>query len=150
MLNIEDKSYKPTISEIFHFVQLPLFQELYEYMLRKYQANVSIEYSGDKSLLGWNVKYKKAGRTLCTVYPRKGHFPLLLVVGRKEKEQTEEWLPELSEEFRQIFLNTKEGMGQRWLLFDFFERTQALDDALKIIDLRKNSSKSKESQKSPM
>ena len=84
MRGLEDKNRKPDIDELSRFVQNPLFDELCRYMDSEYQAIRCIEYSGDKVLLGWNLKFKKAGRTLCTVYPRPGHFPMLLIVGRKE------------------------------------------------------------------
>ena len=137
MTDIEDKTRQPSVEELCQYVGNPLFDELCAEMEREYAAVKSVEYSGDKILLGWNLKFKKAGRTLCTVYPRKGHFPMLLIVGRKEKERTEALLPSLSEEFQSIYSATQEGMGQRWLLLEFSTRTQLYDDALKIIRLRR-------------
>ena len=139
MIDIDDKSYQPNIEEISNFVDNALFDELCRYMDREYQALVKIEYSGDKVLLGWNLKFKKAGRTLCTVYPRRGHFPMLLVVGPKEKLRAEALLPELSCEFQAIYNNTQEGMGQRWLLFDFQTHTEVFEDALQLIRIRRQS-----------
>lgn len=139
MIDIEDKNYQPTAAELCEFVGNPLFDELCSYMDSEYDALRKIEYSGDKVLLGWNLKFKKAGRTLCTVYPRKGRFPMLLIVGRKEKERVEALLPTLSDEFRKIYNSTQEGMGQRWLLLDFSDHTDAYDDALKVIRIRRES-----------
>ena len=139
MINIEDKSYQPSIPEISEYICNPLFDELYSYMNKQYNAICKVEYSGDNILLGWNVKFSKAGRTLCRIYPRKGHFPMLLIVGMKEKERVEELLPSLSEGFKNIYLNTKEGMGQRWMIFDFTEHDDIYDDVLKIIRIRRES-----------
>ena len=36
---------------------------------------------------GWNVKFKKSGKTLCTVYPRENYFTVIVVIGKKEKEK---------------------------------------------------------------
>ena len=33
---------------------------------------------------GWNVKFKKAGKTLCTLYPRELFFTVMVVVGKRE------------------------------------------------------------------
>ena len=33
---------------------------------------------------GWNVKYKKSGKALCTLYPKQGYFQALVVIGAKE------------------------------------------------------------------
>lgn len=139
MIDITDQLYVPNAEELACYVDNPLFDELCREMERAYQARQSIEFSGDKVLLGWNLKFKKAGRTLCTVYPRKGHFPMLLVVGRKEKARVEALLPGLSDAFRDIYANTQEGMGQRWLLLDFASRTPLYDDALSVIRIRRES-----------
>ncbi len=139
MIDINNKSYQPNISEIIEYISNSLFEELYTYMSEKYNALCKIEYSCDKVLLGWNVKFTKAGRTLCRIYPRKSFFPMLLIVGKKEKERVEELLPSLSEEFRNIYHNTKEGMGQRWMIFEFSEHNDVYEDALKIIQIRRES-----------
>lgn len=75
MTDIEDKAYKPSFSELSEYTGCAAFNELHRYMEEKYQALCSIEYSGDKVLLGWNAKYKKAGRTLCTGLSAAGPFP---------------------------------------------------------------------------
>lgn len=137
MIDINDKTRIPTADELTEYVGIPLFGELCAYMKEEYKALFKIEYSGDNVLSGWNLKFKKNGRTLCTVYPRKGHFRLLLVIGNKEKQRTDELLASLSEEFCDIYTNTREGMGQRWLIFDFSCRTVLFDDVLKIVRLRR-------------
>lgn len=139
MIDIENKSCQPSAAQLDAFVGVPLFGELCRYMASEYQVLYKIEYSGDKLLLGWNLKFKKAGRTLCTVYPRPGHFFMLLVVGQKEKERVEALLPTLCEEFRSIYRNTREGMGQRWLLLTFSSHTELYEDALKVIRIRRES-----------
>nr|WP_305115698.1 DUF3788 family protein [uncultured Acetatifactor sp.] len=32
---------------------------------------------------------KKAGRTLCTIYPREGYFTVMVVIGTREKDAAE-------------------------------------------------------------
>ena len=139
MLDIEDRAYQPSAAEIGAFVGNGLFDELCRCMADEYQALCKIEYSGDRVLPGWNMKFKKAGRALCTVYPRKGRFSLLLVVGQREKQRVEALLPGLSEAFRETYRNTPEGMGQRWLLFDFDARSALYDDVLRVIRIRRTS-----------
>jgi AraC family transcriptional regulator len=139
MINIEDSSYAPNMSEISEMVANETFDELYRYMISEYQALMKIEYSREAAFKGWNVKYRKSGRTLCTVYPRSGHFMLLLVVGQKEKQRVEDLLPEMSEEFRNAYNRTQEWMGQRWMMFDISVHTALLDDILKVVRIRRES-----------
>ena len=137
MIDVENKAYPPTLAELDAYVSNPLFGDLCRRMEDEHQALCKIEYSGDKVLLGWNVKFKKAGRTLCTVYPRRGHFPMLLVVGQREKPAVEALLPRLSSEFQALYHATQEGMGQRWLLLDFAAPSPLYDDALTVIRIRR-------------
>ena len=139
MLDIEDRSYMPDMAELAAYVGNPRFDELCRRMADGYKALHTIEYSGDKVLLGWNVKFSKAGRTLCRAYPRRGHFPMLLVVGRKETDRVEALLPSFSHAFQSIYNGTQEGMGQRWLLLDVGEDDALLDDACEIVRIRRES-----------
>lgn len=139
MLDITDKSYKPDIYELGNYVENPLFMKLFDFLSAEYGARCDIAYSGDNVLLGWNVKLYKSGRTLCRLYPRKNYFSVLVVVGRKEKERAEALLPQMSDEMRGIYESTKEGMEQRWLVFDIHEDDDLFRDFLKLVEIRRNS-----------
>ncbi|MDD3919741.1 MAG: DUF3788 domain-containing protein [Eubacteriales bacterium] len=139
MIEITDKTHQPSIEEIKEYIDNPLFTALYRHMQEAYQANVSVEYSGDKVLLGWNVKFYKAGRTLLRLYPKRGLFNVLVVIGKKEKERAEAILPELSCEGRKVYETTQEGMGQRWLLFTVSTKDGVYNDVLRLVEIRRNS-----------
>ena len=82
---------------------------------------------------------KKAGKTLCTIYPRKNYFIVMVVIGKKEKEQTQLILHELSDSIQEIYHNTKEGNNQRWLMIDLKDNDEVYKDTLRLIDIRSNS-----------
>ncbi len=81
-------------------------------MDEEYKAVCRIEYSKDVWARGWNVKFKKAGKSLCVVYPKEKYFTVLVVVGNKERERVENLLPQMSEEIRELYQTTKRGMGR--------------------------------------
>ncbi len=139
MIDIQDNNYKPNIQEISEFIGNPLFDELYDFLDTQFKSLVSTEFSKDSNLFGWNVKFHKAGRTLCRLYPRSGYFTMLLVVGGKEKERVESVLPQMSDTMREIYENTREGMGQRWLLIDLNEADELYSDVQKLIRIRRES-----------
>ena len=139
MIDIEDKSYPPTLAEIDAYIGNPLFGDLLRHMEETYRPRINIPYSGDTVLLGWNVQFQRAGRALCRVYPRKGFFPMLLVVEPKEKQRVEALLPSLGREFAEVYRSTKEGMGQRWLLIDLFAPGALYEDAKRVIRIRSES-----------
>ena len=139
MINIKDINYAPNISEISGYIKNPIFDEFYQYMNDKYKADCKIEYSEDVWARGWNVKLRKAGKSLCVIYPKEQYFTLLIVVGSKEKNKVEELLPQLSKEIQDIYQNTKEGNGQRCLMIDLHNDDSLYQDALNLIHIRRES-----------
>lgn len=85
---------------------------------------------------GWNVKYKKAGRTLCTLYPMEGFFIALIVIGERERLEIEFALPLFTEHFVRLYHDTKCGMGQKWLMIRVTDEV-ILDDVKQCIAIRR-------------
>lgn len=139
MIDITDKTYQPTVEEIDEFIGNPLFSALCSHLETKYKALTSIDYSGEKAFLGWNMSFRKAGKTLIRLYPNKLFFKILIVIGRKEKERTEQMLPDMSFSMREIYLNTQEFMGQKWLMLDLYEDNALYHDVLNLIEIRRTS-----------
>lgn len=139
MIDIKDISHAPSLEEIGNYIGLPLFDKFCQYIDTEYKAIRKIEYSKDVWARGWNVKFKKSGKSLCVVYPRNGYFTVLVVVGNKEKERVENQLPHLSKEIQELYQNTKEGNGQRWLMIDVQSDDCVYRDVLQLICIRRAS-----------
>lgn len=139
MIDIKDMGYSPSIAEIGDSIGLPLFEVFCGYMDEEYQAVRKIEYSKDVWARGWNVKFRKAGKSLCVVYPKNKYFTVLVVVSNKEKERVENMLPYLSGELQELYRNTKEGNGQRWLMIDLYSDDEVYQDVLQLIRIRRES-----------
>lgn len=136
MIDLQDKNYSPVLEEIGEYIRNPLFQEFYSELKETFQCREKIEFSSCSWERGWNIKFKKSGKTLCTIYPRENYFTAMLVVGRKEKEPFEAILPECSTEMQEIYRQTKEGNGQRWLMLDLQDKGGLYRDALRLAALR--------------
>ncbi len=139
MLSITDPNNIPSLPEIDYFIGNPLFEKLYTFLCITCGASYSFAFSGDQNLPGWNVRFHKSGRTLCRLYPRAGCFQLLIVIGRKEKERVEAMLLQMSPQMQQIYHDTKEGMGQRWLLLELQAPDTFYADAEALIRIRRES-----------
>lgn len=116
MLDLQDKNYCPTLEEIGQYVRNPVFSQFCSEVKNIYQCREKIEFSSCSWEKGWNIKFKKAGKTLCTVYPRELYFTVLFVVGGKEKESVEAILPECAKELQDLYCQTQEGNGQLSLI----------------------------------
>jgi AraC family transcriptional regulator len=139
MIDIKDMNYEPNMDDISNYIGNPLFDEFNKYMNEEYKVNGKIEYSKDVWARGWNIKFKKSGKALCVVYPEDQYFTTLVVVGNKEKERVEKLLVQLSEKMQNIYHNTKEGNGQRWLMVDVNANDDVYQDILKLIRIRRES-----------
>ena len=85
---------------------------------------------------GWNVKFKKSGKALCTVYPRESYFTAMVVVGQKEKGAVEAALPSCAAALQELYARTREGNGQRWLMIDLEDRDGLYRDVFRLMDIR--------------
>lgn len=137
---IKDINYMPTLDEISNYTGISLFNELCRHMDDTYKAICKIEYSKDVYAQGWNVKFRKSGKSLCVIYPKKDYLTVLVVVSSKEKETVERILPSLSVELQNLYHSTKEGNGQRWLMIDVYSHDSVYEDILKLIQIRRQTS----------
>ncbi len=138
MIDLQNKSICPTIEEIGEYVRTPVFMQFCSEIKNTHQCKEKIEYSSCSWEKGWNIKFKKSGKTLCTIYPREGYFTVMIVVGAKEKPLTEAILPECTKELQNIYHQTKEGNGQRWLMIDLEEQGSLYHELLQLIQIRMN------------
>lgn len=139
MIDLQDKNICPTIEEIEEYVRNPVFTLFCSEIKDTYQCNEKIEYSSCSWEKGWNIKFKKAGKTLCTIYPREYYFTVMVVVGTKEKASVEEMLPECTVELQSIYHQTQEGNGQRWLMIDLKDKEDLYYDVLRLVQIRRTS-----------
>ncbi len=137
MIDLQDRSHCPTLKEIAAYVNNPVFDEFCTQIKETYHSKEKIEFSSCSWEPGWNIKFKKAGKNLCTVYPRESFFTVLAVVGQKEKEAVESILPDCSAQLQETYRLTKEGNGQRWLMIDLENRDSLFQDALRLIEIRR-------------
>lgn len=136
MIDLQNKDHCPTIEEVGGYVRNPVFSQFCAELMETYACREKIEYSKCSMASGWNLKFKKSGKSLCTIYPREQYFTVLLVVGRKEREPFEAMLPDCTPVLRDMYTRTKEGCGQRWLMIDLENRDELYRDVLRGIALR--------------
>ncbi len=76
---------------------------------------------------GWNVRYRKNGKSLITLLPEKGAFTTLVVLGREESEKALSMQDELSPKMHELIENTKQLHDGRWLWIRLFQIKDAED-----------------------
>lgn len=139
MIDLHERNICPDLEEIGSYIQNPLFSKFCSTIMDRYQCKEKIEFSSCSWEHGWNIKFKKSGKTLCTIYPREAYFTVLLIVGQKEKESVESILAGCTDTLQEIYRQTKEGNGQKWLMIDLEDEDSLYYDVLRLIEIRKTS-----------
>lgn len=130
-----EKSNRPDLQAISSYIGSPLWDDLRAHLERTYGVLPTQEHSICSGAAGWNLKYKKSGRALCTLYPAQGFFTCLVSIGRKEATEAELLLPTCTETVQQLYWNTRLFNGGRWLMIEVTSPAIA-QDAKALIALR--------------
>lgn len=125
----------PTWEAMDAFIGNPLWGDLNAYLQHAYATGPKVAYSCCTWQPGWNVKYQKSGKSLCTLYPMPGFFMALVVVGPKEMTEAELCMPLCSAYTQALFAHTEVFMGGKWLMMHV-TGADVLDDARRLIALR--------------
>lgn len=126
---------QPTMNEIGAYVGSPLWSELCSYIETAYGVQPSIEYSKCAQAMGWNVKYKKSGKALCTLYPGEGSFTALVAVGQKIAPEAEALLGGFDPGVQKTYWSAGMLCGTRWLMLDVVSPA-VLSDIKQLLALR--------------
>lgn len=130
-----NENNQPTLEEFQDYVQSGLWTKLHNYIENTYSAAPKIEYSKCSMQKGWNIKYKKKGKSICTLYPMEGYFIALVVVGKKEESEAEFLVPSCCSYIQELYKKTSFSCGGRWLMVNVKEE-EVLEDTIKFIELR--------------
>lgn len=138
MFEKENYSHIPTEYEIKEYINNDLWVDFCKYMKDAYNVAPKFEFSKCSWEYGWNIKFKKGSKSLCTVYPRENYFTILIVIGKNEKKVFENMFSSFSSDIQKIYKETPEGNGQRWLMIDLEDNDKRYKDMKKIIEFRAN------------
>jgi Protein of unknown function (DUF3788) len=122
-----DGTHTPIEKEMTDFIGEPAkggWVELRRFLKENYE--IMPEMIFDKKH-GWDVRYRKSGKTLITLTPEKGAVRVLIVLGREESEKALSMQNELSSQMYSLIENTKQLHDGRWLWIRLFQTKDASD-----------------------
>lgn len=114
-----------------------IWNELTAYIEEAYQVKPQIAYSKCSAQPGWNVKYKKSSKSLCTLYPMAGYYIALVVIGPKEEEEVKIGMDaELFATYvKELYDKTAYSAMGRWLMIEVKEKA-VLKDIKHLLGIR--------------
>lgn len=140
-IDILNSSVKPSFGDITNYVEgnaRKRWKELIAFIENNFKSAPTIAYSKCSAKPGWNVKYKKCGRALCTLYPDKDIFTALVVLSSLDME----WLKGMRDNYTSYTLNLYDNCrlfnGTKWLMIDVTS-DEILDDIEKLLQLKLSS-----------
>jgi hypothetical protein len=82
-----EKEYQPTMTAVLEALggKRSLWEGLTQFIADNYPIPGKWSFGGKN--YGWNLWYRKSGKTLVTLYPQKGCFVAQIVLGRDQVEQ---------------------------------------------------------------
>lgn len=112
--------YNPTFQEITEYIEVPyrgLWESLNNHIKTQYNSTPRIFFSTCSGKPGWNVKYQKSGKSLCTLYPEKEGFVALIVLSL-ELGKTINSMEGFDKEVKTLIQNAKPFNGTLWLMIN--------------------------------
>lgn len=128
---------QPTQEEIDAYVNSPLWVELKAFLAEQYGAAPRMEYSRCGLEPGWNMKFKKGSRSLCTVYVRSGFVTAMVSIGPKDEDAVLTLLPACTAYTQDLYHRTASSKMGRWLMVDV-TTPEILEDVKALMRLRVN------------
>jgi len=83
-----DKSSQPSEAQMIAFIGQPIaeaWSALRRFLEQTYAITPVINSGGQK--YGWNLQHRAGSRPLCELYPERGSFTALVILGKAELEQ---------------------------------------------------------------
>lgn len=111
------------------------WQALTAHIETAYKARPQMTYSVCSGKPGWNLKYKKSGKALCTLYPEPESFTALVVLGMKDMNKFELMSPAFTDAVKSLYDDSQLFNNTKWLMISVTNDT-LLDDVKKLIHLK--------------
>jgi hypothetical protein len=132
-----DKTHKPTEEEIIIFIGKSAkgaWFEIKRFLEERYDSVPETVFYGAR--YGWNVRYRKKNKTLCSFFPEKGGLTILIVLGKKEAEKALLMREELSTKINRLVENTKQLHDGRWIWIRL-EKPGDTKDVMKLLQIKR-------------
>ena len=139
-------AHEPSNHQVKEFVDTHLWDDLDDFLQQTCNIRPKLFYSNcsmDKGIWkGWNAKYKKSGKSLCTLYPKQGYFIALMPIGVREMNEAELLMPLCTAYTQNLFKQSAFGRNGKSLAFEV-KNEGTLKDIKKLIAIRMESMKAK-------
>ena len=135
---IQNSHYTPTYAEISNTIAGAgriCWDDLNGYLQKEYKSTPKMAFSKCSLKPGWNVKYRKSGKSLCTLYPEKDGFTALVVIPAALGPVVTGTLAGFTTEVVEMVNTVKPLNGTLWLMLPVHD-DKMLDDVKQLLSLK--------------
>ncbi len=132
-----DRTNTPTEDSITDFIGKQVSKvwiNLKQNIEDRYDFEPETVYYGKK--YGWTIRYRKSGKTLCSLFPERGAITVLIVLGSKEIEKVANLQDEISPRIGKIMSEAEKLHDGKWLWIRIIT-IDDVKDIMKILALKR-------------
>lgn len=111
------------------------WKSLLSFIEEDFKSKPQIAYSTCSGKPGWNVKYKKSGKALCTLYPEKEQFIALVVLSATDMQIFDLVKSSYTAYLNALYEKCKPFNGTKWLMTSVTD-DDILEDVKKLLKLK--------------
>ena len=136
MFDKMNSQVRPSKDDLINIVKnkAPL-KKLCAFIENELSGTHQIDYSTCSMAPGWNLKYKKGSRAICTVYPEKEYCGVLITLNRDALEKFNMLGEVFSQSIRDAANTVKSLNGAKWLTVNVTDAA-GFEDAKKLLLLK--------------
>ena len=101
-----DEMQMPTREQLAEYIANPLWEQLCSWIEDTFQSAMLLQHSKCSIERGWNIKYRKGSRAICTMYVRAGYVTCMVSIGSKQLVAAEEYLETCTPALQQLYRDT--------------------------------------------
>lgn len=127
----------PTDEEMIALIGKSLYdiwKELCETIDKRY--NMEHIWSGAGKEWKYEYKYRRGGKTLCSLYAKNNCIGFMIIFGKNEREKFENDRNNYSEEVQTIYDEAKTYRDGKWIMF-IVNNTSMFEDFIKLLAIKR-------------
>jgi hypothetical protein len=131
-----DNTTQPTEAEMIDWIGQPISEAwiaLRQFLSETYAIEASFDSGGKK--YGWNLQHRSDGRPLCEMYPERGSFTALVILGKAELAQALERLEDFGPSVQQALNESPRYHDGCWMYIRVADPQTCQQDVLDIAQL---------------
>ncbi|SCZ04527.1 DUF3788 domain-containing protein [Alkaliphilus peptidifermentans] len=135
---MENMPTEVELSDLLGENRLEVWRDIVDFVEKNY--NYETVWNKYKKTGKYELKFRRSGKTLCSLYPQTDSIEVLIVFGKKEREKFEASRNDFSEGINSLYDNTHQYHDGKWMYINLKDE-ELVDDIKRLIIIKKEPNK---------